>query len=359
MKVTELLYFPYSQAQSHFKQAAQSEWKGWTIHTIVGALEYIPILNYLIALVDLVVQSFFKAKFFEFETKDNSSVRSNSDNSTADLKLDEFLKTHSISLSPRLEALQKIVNDHSTWTEDKQDTKAWERRPRPIKLLQEDLKKLEITIEGNPYEDPYQVFQNIKEEHAKLKAAEEKPLQNLSESFQCITEPRATSIENYLGSLDCKAELLSERGIKTLDDVDVLQLRAFDHDVCTLERFKLVLEFTKDDTSYKSFLNSLKVRLEKEMAQDVMVKSEKTLEKWQSLAWDKSCDEFIKGFQAFVLVRKQELLNAYLDQDCCHGVWQMARNSAPNMGLAEFCRLHEIATPSGCYMLSVVLEKKN
>lgn len=53
--VTDALLYPYSRAYDHFAQVPQANWNGRIVHVIVGLLECIPVINYAIVSIDLVV----------------------------------------------------------------------------------------------------------------------------------------------------------------------------------------------------------------------------------------------------------------------------------------------------------------
>jgi hypothetical protein len=61
LNVTDALLFPFAHAKEHFTKAQKSEWLGRTVHYIVGTLEYIPLLNYLVVAVELAVLHLFAA----------------------------------------------------------------------------------------------------------------------------------------------------------------------------------------------------------------------------------------------------------------------------------------------------------
>lgn len=49
------LLFPFTFASRHFEAMSQEvAWQGWTVHLIVGILEYIPPINYIVAIFDSI-----------------------------------------------------------------------------------------------------------------------------------------------------------------------------------------------------------------------------------------------------------------------------------------------------------------
>ncbi len=160
MKVLEALFYPYSQAQAHFKQAAHSEWKNWTVHYVVGALECIPIINYLVVLVDLAVKALFK-KAPEVPARPTPKIELRT------LNFDTFVERFGISFETPLQLeLKEIQENQNLWTEDRENM-VWGRRVRVIRetineLLQfidnDSLKNLQ----KDKNKDPYELYQELK-----------------------------------------------------------------------------------------------------------------------------------------------------------------------------------------------------
>lgn len=57
--VTEAIFYPYVQAKDHFMEAAELPWKEAVVILARGALKSIPLLNYLVILVEKAVSHFF------------------------------------------------------------------------------------------------------------------------------------------------------------------------------------------------------------------------------------------------------------------------------------------------------------
>ncbi len=361
MKVSEVLLYPYSRAQMHFKEAARSEWKGRTVHYVIGVLEFIPIINYLVLLVDLAVRPVFK-KAPDVHPRLTPQIEFRS------LNFDTFVERFGISFETPLQAkLKEIQQNQSHWTEQ-QDNVAWDRRVRPMRktvvellaLVNDDsLKNLQQNRELSPYE----FYLELKEICARLQKTEQNVEQQIRQTamdaFRQIQFPVIESVDAFVYSLgfttpdefkdyyDVQQTLLSARGIKTVIDLDCLGLRKWDEDLQMLKGFQSLLKQRIGEAQYTIYKNELRGRLRGD--ENVSVPLDENI-------WDQDIDSLVQQFEAFVILRQKELLKTYLNQYGGHAVWQTASEANPNMGLQEFCQLHQIQTPSGCYSLSVVLE---
>lgn len=363
MKVSEALFYPYSQAQAHFKQAAHSEWKNWTVHYVVGALECIPIINYLVVLVDLAVKALFK-KAPEVPARPTPKIE------LRILNFDTFVERFGISFETPLQLkLKEIQENQNLWTEDRENM-VWGRRVRVIRetineLLQfidnDSLKNLQ----KDKNKDPYELYQELKGICARLneteQSVEQQKRQTISDAFRQIQIPGIESVDAYVRSLgfatpadfrtyyDVQQTLLSARGIKTVIDLDCLGLRLWNEDLLTLKGFQCLFKQGIGEEQYAVYRDALRGKLREDVNITVPL-DENVL--------DQDIDLLTQQFQEFVVLRQKELLKTYLNQNRGHAVWQLVVDN-PNMGLQEFCQLHNIQTPSGCYALSVVLEQGN
>lgn len=347
----------------HFKEAARSEWKGRTVHYVVGVLECIPIINYLVLLVDLAVKPVFK-KASDVHPRPTPQIE------LSTLNFNTFVERFKISFETPLQAkLKEIQQNQSHWTEQ-QDNVAWDRRVRPMRktvvellaLVNDDsLKNLQQNRELSPYE----FYLELKEICARLQKTEQNVEQQIRQTamdaFRQIQFPMIESVDAYVYSLgfktpaefrtyyDVQQTLLSERGIKTVIDLDCLGLRKWDEDLQMLKVFQSLLKHGIGEEQFLTYRDTLRGRLRGD--ENVPVPLDDNV-------WDESIDSLTQQFEKFSLLRQKELLKTYLNQYRGHEVWQLA-NDNPNMGLQEFCQLHQIQTPSGCYSLGVVLEQGN
>ncbi len=269
MKLSDILYLPYSQAHSHFKQAAHSEWKGRTVHRIVGALEYIPLLNYLIVLVDLAVQRFFKSK--PSEPRPSEPLRPHP-------SLQQFLQTHQIQLpkTPLLETVLDIEGCIGEWDESKPPSDIyWNSR---IRVLGQQISKLDGKVDAEklkPFKDSFrnntaQVFKDFKTFLMGLKPVEEEKSQAflsvLQGKFAPLSFAQAPSFDALMASMQFTDKVrlhgsewsfakLQEFGLSTFEDFKSIGFFDFENDYQTAVCFEIV---TKDlstaQKAYEQFL---------------------------------------------------------------------------------------------------------
>ncbi len=400
MDFLKIALYPYQRANDHFKAAAQlTMWEGrWAVHYVVGCLERIPILNYLIVLVDLVVSAFFQS---QKPVVPGEAVPPPMEILTPP-NVESFLAEHQIELedSELAEEIAHLQEQQKTWTEEETHA-AWAMRVRGIKgsinslidvwvnkkVLEESRKKLEnikekLNKEGTDIKSSFEEYRIELESISKIeKKQKEECLLHVQEGFSKLAVPTFRSLKEYLtflvienySLLGCRRETFKERGLETMADMDCLQLQRWNKVVLTLEQFAIILNHHSPSGSQKSslrkacanFLNGFFNQLTQETKKDFFnvqfqvlyddfLREENKLE--EALRGEFSLDSlsgFIVFFKDFNKKWQIEELKAYLGQQGGHGAWQSIKLSEPTMTLAGYCNLHGITEPSQLYQLDV------
>lgn len=325
MRLTDVLYLPYSQAHFHFKQADNSEWKGRIVHKVVGALEYIPVLNYLIVIVDLVVQRLFKSNPPKPDpvTLPKAIQQAN---------LDDFLRTHRIELpkTPLLQTILEIEDKTRDWDESILATDVyWISRARPlgdhISKLNGQVEECKLKpLKDSCRKDPLQVFKDLKILLAELKGAEEENnqllLQELRAQFATLNFPQIGSFSELMtsmgfvdkvriGGYEWSMAKLPDFGLANPRDFQSIGFFDFEDDYRTAVYFEVVVKsIPAAGDTYRQFLESFG----------------RKVERWEYRAHAQS-DEMrftsAETIQLFIQKVRPLLLLSYLRQHSLNDFW--------------------------------------
>jgi len=146
--ITDALLYPYSRAYDHFAQVPEANWNGRIVHVIVGLLECIPVINYAIVSIDLVVSRIL-ANIHTYNAKRSLILP---------VKLDQFSQGLD-ALLPAIDAAPAEKFDQMTvwldtqldvmkdWAEDSTNS-LWDRRLNPLRRIRnaihEEIQKLKL-----------------------------------------------------------------------------------------------------------------------------------------------------------------------------------------------------------------------
>lgn len=411
MKTSEILLYPLSQApaltQQHFKAAQHSQWYGRLVHYVIGGLECVPGINYLVALVELVCRAIFKRLWDDL----SNFSRSNSIPLLPIKKSAEFFKGHQIELmSPLIGTIEAIQEEQQDWKSSDSDL-AWTTRIRRIKesindiqgLIQreddhgkswrkagEDLRKVKEKMNERNYDtcaihsEFLNVIGELKAIHINLK---EDCLRSLDEKLQRIAIPNPTSLKDYLKikldlqiskdyseQLGCRSNTLEERGIKSLEDLKILKIDRFDQDLAELLSFRETLSIRTSLLPLESLLRTLqqfcitlteKIQNERKSGHlspvgSFIGLSDRLIELLKTPYRQDACIEqleaVIQMFNEWDLLRQRSELKAYIHQDRCAQVWGIIKASNSAWTLKDFCEFHGISDLTSVYQLSDKIE---
>lgn len=355
-----IILYPYTKAYEHYKQAQHAEWGPWkVVHYTAAALEYIPFINYPVVVIDLVVRKVFAA--FTLPASFTAPLLRPSQWNAV-----QFLKDHKIAIeSPLIKSISLIKND---WNKTV-DMLTWTRRIPAIKNdinfiknginsdQQQELKNVIIILEAvmdairNPRTDApeknvqaeYQKFNDL---FKKEQGLQEARIQNLQAKFNEIEHPVIGTVENYISTLGFKNkdefkaqmnfsyEVLAQRGITAMADIDYLGLCIYDQDIVTLQQFECC-QGIDIKHAYSEFIELIRHKLYQEKG--FVASIEHLPLKLQSLI-ESPHETFATNFKAYVVLRQKELLKAYINQNNGNFQWVKLNES----GITDVIRLREV-----------------
>jgi hypothetical protein len=169
LNVTDALYFPFAHAKEHFTKAQKSEWLGRTVHYIVGALEYIPLLNYLVVAVELAALHLFAAcqKMTAPAIKIELPVKFDQFSRWIDQQQGVLDAEPVGTFNDFTTWMDDVVDKMSKWMEQEETSYLWDTRLRGIIDLRDTfVKKLEA-LKAKPEAQGYD-FSQWDQAYAKL-----------------------------------------------------------------------------------------------------------------------------------------------------------------------------------------------
>ncbi|MGH2612246.1 MAG: hypothetical protein ACRDFB_04260 [Rhabdochlamydiaceae bacterium] len=279
-----------------------------------------------------------------------------------------FCKKHRIGLeSPLLNQIEDFESTWKTW-EEEGDSNRWNLRVATLKsqadklgiLVQNNAELTQITSDlKNPKLPVLGIYENLRKVVNSLKPIEIERqktfLQTIQDEIQKEPFSSTSTLEGFLqlvvppDRLSYYQHILPERGVLTLEDIDLLDFRTWDTELNTLIVFKCALKAHPENVSIQTALFDFL----KKLAETIQTENRKghicILENYidsadQFLVLIKNPNEKIKTiFQAFDLLyreKKNALLDAYINQYKCDMCWKKLKKSDPSMSITTLREQH-------------------
>lgn len=298
--------------------------------------------------------------------KENNSSQQDSlfNNGTHNSKYDQFCTKYKIKFSSLvLEKLESIFEDIKHWQENDAQI-VWTTRVQPIQKQVQGL--LPLLTENDT------VWSALKSVLGDLKST--KPIVAIFNEYKSVLENlrlREQSAQNkvknayetspilfplYLrdwlsvvvesGKLEGYEKLLSERGVTTLDDLDVLGVRDWDLESRAMSVFlQLQTELPWIQSTFVLFCKALALKIVEENKKDhiaTLLTYVPQVTLFLKLLEEPELDvaKIKTAFDELYLFKQRVLLQEYVNQYQGHIHWKKLKEANPNMSLTAVAKIH-------------------
>jgi hypothetical protein len=351
MKITEYI----SQGIHSINPLNESKWLGRAIKPIKGPLKWtLP--------VAILAGAVFYLGYWRYPTQDKLQKIPQPEKKQA--YAEEFCNQHGIkfesALLGEIDAIRRTFED---WT-DTDDKLVWNSR---IRELSTQMQKLPQNAEvwamwvnlQNPKEEVkpiYNRFTALLDSLALAEAGKEKLfLPTIASALQEMKESAPLTFAQFLESVVPKDRLdrvkkdLGERGVVSLADIDVLNIRNWEQELAALEDFRCVLRKLPENHSIlkalQNFLTQFGTKIGNECRSDLLSTAENYCAHAPTVI---SVLETPNGDIEWVIQRCKELyqekqcvlLDAYINQFKCALHWSRLKENKPTMTLSELQSIH-------------------
>lgn len=354
MKITEYI----SQGIHSINPLNESMWLGRAIKPIKGHLKWaLP--------VAILAGAVFYFGFWRSPTQDKPQKIPLPEKKQA--SAEEFCSQHGIKFESailgEIDAIRRAFED---WT-DTDDIRIWNSR---IRELETQMKKLpqdaELTQYINDLKKPkqdvdvktiYKSFMALLDSRVADEEEKEKLfLPTIASALQEKKESASLTFDQYLekavpeGLFEYYKNALGERGVVSLADLDVLNIRYGDPLLQTLEDFQCVLRRFPENESvlqaFRSFLINFRQQMDDERDWSQL-----------SLGAQPSIEDSIQSCKELYKEKQCELFDLYIDQFECAEHWVRLRENKPTMTLVELQTIYGVE--NNYYQLSTFLDWEN
>ncbi len=358
----------------------------------MGLAEHIPVINYLVALVDIAIQ--IPLSYLCKTASPENSLSQNKDveqeqKELGKQRLRDFLQKHNIHLTTPF--AKKVGEVQELWQDWKEEDTiiTWETR---IRLMRDKIRDLlnGANIEQQEYLN--RCLDELKQTNTRVSncyqglqiwmQGQTGKAQEVSSDLHIVFgklnppfEDQTVGYGDYLASIGFadyeyfkqiftfSIDVLLERGVETVRDFDCLKINVWDKDLHDFEQFSQILNRYKDhgnvNETYEKFLADLIKRIKEEAQKlnEVLPKANEVEPNQLNIT---SCMEsFVKPphtfekFQAFVHVWRCKLLVAYILQYRNSEVWIGLKQKDLTMTIAKYKENRPSISCSALYELGM------